>query len=178
MADDGQSFTFRRKKAAEGSMLRWVVLTLEPVPPVANIDMATGAERGFFGPTNPNNSVGATRSNFCMLVGDRISSPEFGPKKPPSEEPSGTLPVLGPALRPDLVSKKGHPSKAVYLVIGDVAYSRPKNYFDLQRSPKFFLVIRKGTNHRACAEGVGLGMTGREMRDYGDYVAFDDAEIN
>jgi hypothetical protein len=103
------------------SVPRWVVLMPEPVPPVANIDMATGAERGFFGPTNPNNSVGATRSNFCMLVGDRISCPEFGPKKPPSEEPSGTLPVLGPAPRPDPVNEKGHPSKVKYLVIGDVA---------------------------------------------------------
>jgi hypothetical protein len=74
---------------------RWVVLTPEPVPPVANIDMAMGAERGFlFGPTNPNNSVGVTRCNFCTLVGDRISRPEFGPKKPPSEEPFDALPVL------------------------------------------------------------------------------------
>ena len=176
-ANDGQSFTFRRKKAAEGSVPRWVVLTPEPVPPVANIDMATGAERGFFGPTNPNNSVGATRSNFCTLVGDQISRPEFGPKKPPSEEPFDALPVFGPAPRPDPVNEKGHPSKAVYSVIGDVRYSRPKDYFDLQLSPKFFSNIRKGTNHRACAEGVGLGVTGREMKDYGDYVAFDDAEI-
>lgn len=49
--------------------------------------------------------------------------------------------------------------------------------FDLQLSPKFFSDIWKGTNHRACAEGVGLGVTGREMKDYRDYVAFDDAEI-
>ena len=52
MADDGQSFTFRRKKAAEGSVPRWVVSMPEPVPSVTNIDMATGAERGFFGPMN------------------------------------------------------------------------------------------------------------------------------
>ena len=64
------------------------------------------------------------------------------------------------------------------MVIGDVRYSRPKVSFDLQLSPKFFSDIWKGTNHRACAEGVGLGVTGREMKDYRDYVAFDDAEIN
>ena len=111
-------------------MPRWVVLTPEPVPPIVNIDMATGAECGFFGPTNPNNSVGATRSNFYTLVGDRISRPEFGPKKPPSEEPSGALPVFGPTPCPDPpVNEKGHPSKAVYSVIGDVRYSRPKDYF-------------------------------------------------
>ena len=63
-AKDGQSFTFRRLKATEGSVPSWIILALEPVPPVAGIDMTTGAQLGFFGPTNPTNSVGATRSNI------------------------------------------------------------------------------------------------------------------
>ncbi len=42
-------------------METWVLLDPEVVPPVAGIDMATGASRGFFGPTNKENAVGGTR---------------------------------------------------------------------------------------------------------------------
>jgi hypothetical protein len=57
----------------------WVCLDPEDVPPVAGIDMATGAAHGFFGPTNKENAVGATRTNF--LTSEKIVRPEFGPKR-------------------------------------------------------------------------------------------------
>ncbi len=38
----------------------WILLTPEKVPPVAGVDMGTGAQIGFFGPTNQENAVGAT----------------------------------------------------------------------------------------------------------------------
>jgi hypothetical protein len=36
----------------------WVILTPEVVPPVNGIDMRTGAQKGFFGPSNKENAVG------------------------------------------------------------------------------------------------------------------------
>ncbi len=60
VADDGLSFKFCHKKAPEGgSVPAWVILTPEPVPPISGMDMRTGAQIGFFGPTNPANSEGA-----------------------------------------------------------------------------------------------------------------------
>ncbi len=49
-ANDGLSFTFQRVKVAEGSVPTWVIFTPERVPETEVIDMATGTERGFFGP--------------------------------------------------------------------------------------------------------------------------------
>ena len=44
--------------------------------------MATGAEKGFFGPTNKENAVGGKRSNFLTGEEDKVHQPVFGPKKP------------------------------------------------------------------------------------------------
>jgi hypothetical protein len=59
----------------------WILLTPEEVPPVDGVDMGIGAQIGFFGPTNQENVVGATRSNFLMLQDERIQRPKFGPKR-------------------------------------------------------------------------------------------------
>ena len=58
---------------------RWVVLKPEDVPEVEGIDMAVGAEEGFFAPTNKENSVGGEQVNFLMTK--NLTRPEFGPKK-------------------------------------------------------------------------------------------------
>jgi hypothetical protein len=55
-------------------------LTPKDVPTVGGINMDTGAQRGFFGHTNKENSVGAKWSNFLTLENKRIQRPEFGPK--------------------------------------------------------------------------------------------------
>jgi hypothetical protein len=125
--------------------------------------MVTGAQRGFFGPTNKDNAVGATRNNFCTHVDNRIQRPVFGPKKP-EPMPTDTPPVTSPIVN----AEKGRPSKAAYTAIGDVTVSRPKDFFDLQLSPGYISNIRKGTNYRASAEGVGTGVLGNEMKDFGN----------
>jgi hypothetical protein len=167
LADDGQSFTFRRaKEVADPFVSRWVTLTPEVVPEIEGMDMLTGSERGFFGPTNPTNAAGATRSNFCSAFGETISRPEFGPK----------VPFLGPPPPPSSY-ENGHPSLEAYEAIGDIKFARPKDFFDLQISPEYISNIRKGTNYRASAEGVGLGETGSEKKDFGDFKPFDDDEM-
>ena len=74
MADDVDTFKIHRMRAAlsTSKVPTWIILTPEPVPSIEGIDMDTGAERGFFGPTNPNNTTGLTRSNFCTAIGERI----------------------------------------------------------------------------------------------------------
>jgi hypothetical protein len=97
----------------------------------------------------------------------------FGSKTPePISLASDGSPV---PLQP--VYEKGHPSKAAYTSIGDGKHSRPKDYFDLQLSPGYIANIRKGTNYRASAEGVEIGVTGSERKDFDDFVPFNDLEI-
>ena len=65
-----------RKKEA------WKILIPEVVPPVLGINLATGTQVGFYGPTNEENAIGGTRSNF--LTKEKIRRPRFdrkGPKK-------------------------------------------------------------------------------------------------
>ena len=47
VGEDATSFTYRRVKAADGSVPTWIILTKEIVPPVEGIDMATGAQIDF-----------------------------------------------------------------------------------------------------------------------------------
>ncbi len=60
-------FEYRRPKtgaSAGGKKIpTWILLTPEEVPSVDGIDMETGAQSGFFGPTNKENAVGGTRLN-------------------------------------------------------------------------------------------------------------------
>ncbi len=178
-ADDGQSFTFRREKKEEALLPKWITLAPEVVPDIEGMDMVTGAEQGFFGPTNPNNTAGATRSNFCSGFGEKISRPEFGPKKPspPPKKKAGESDcvTVGPPAPPYF--EKGRPSAEAYKAIGDVKFARPKDFFDLQISPEYISNIRKGTNYCASAEGVGLGKTGSEKKEFGDFKPFDDLEM-
>ena len=45
---------------------KWVILTPKEVPAIEDIDMATGAEEGFFALTNKENAFGGTGANFLM----------------------------------------------------------------------------------------------------------------
>ncbi len=65
----------------------WVILTPEVVPPVNGIDMGTGAQKGFFGPTNKENAVGGTRANF--LTSENVERPKFERKKEPKKRKAG-----------------------------------------------------------------------------------------
>ena len=66
----------------QNKMETWVLLDPEVLPPVAGIDMATGALHGFFGPTNKENAVVGERTNFLTSESEKIIRPEFGPKQP------------------------------------------------------------------------------------------------
>jgi hypothetical protein len=54
-----------------------------------------------------------------------------------------------------------------YATIGNVKFACPKEFFDLS--------ICKGANYQALAEGVRIYMMGRERKDCGDFVLFDDS---
>ncbi len=56
-------------------------------------------------------------------------------------------------------------------------HARPKDYIDLHLLPGYITTIRKGTNYRASAEGVGIGVTGSEKKDFGNFVPFNNPEI-
>jgi hypothetical protein len=138
----------------------WVRLDPEDVPPVAGIDMATGAAHGFFWPTNKENAVGATRTNF--LTSEKIVRPEFGPKRPSKKRMAdGKEPPSREA---------GHPSDACRELIPPLSQARPKDFFDTQITPKFIDYAVKATNLRAYASGAGSGQ-------YADYLPFDALEF-
>ena len=55
----------------------WIILDGEEVPVVAGIDMNTGSEKGFFGPTNKENAIGGKRTNFSTAA--PVERPQFLP---------------------------------------------------------------------------------------------------
>ena len=69
---DDDSFDYQREIIPGEVFPTWIILTPEPVPVVPGIDMATGAQTGFFGPTNKENAVGGVRQNFITQDGERI----------------------------------------------------------------------------------------------------------
>ena len=70
---DDTSFVYKRKTLAEDKHRpKWVLLTPNEAPPIEGIDMATGAQRGFFGPTNKENTTGATKHNYLMHRDEKI----------------------------------------------------------------------------------------------------------
>ena len=100
-------FEYRRPKTGAASaggnkIPTWILLTPEEVPSVDGVDMGTGAQSGFFGPTNKENAVGGTRSNFLTLSDERIQRPKFGPKREKKRKAGEAEP---PPPRED-----GHPS--------------------------------------------------------------------
>jgi hypothetical protein len=51
-------FQYRHSTAAGERVPTWIILNGKEVPAVAGIDMNTGSEKGFFGPTNKENATG------------------------------------------------------------------------------------------------------------------------
>jgi hypothetical protein len=73
-------FEYRHASVVGAKVPTWIILTPEAVPSVDGIDMGTGAQKGFFGPTNKENAVGGTRANF--LTSEHVERPMFERKKP------------------------------------------------------------------------------------------------
>ena len=103
-------FEYRRPKrgaSAGGKKIpTWILLTPEEVPSMDSIDIGTGTQSGFFGPTNLENAVGGMHSNFLTSPDKRIQRLKFEPKrekkrmdpeaKPPPPREDGHLPRLLP----------------------------------------------------------------------------------
>jgi hypothetical protein len=76
----------------------WMVLTPKVVPPIPGVNLATGAQVGFYGPTNRENAVGGTRSNF--LTKEKTVRPHFVKKGVKKKSRPTTPPSQGsPRLR-------------------------------------------------------------------------------
>ena len=61
-----EEFQYRHPKVAGEKIPTWILITPEDVPTVDGIDMKTGTKKGFYGPTNKENAVGAKQTNFMM----------------------------------------------------------------------------------------------------------------
>ena len=55
---------YRHPKVAGEKIPTWILITPKDVPTVNGIDMNTGTKKGFYGPTNKENAVGAKQTNF------------------------------------------------------------------------------------------------------------------
>ena len=98
-------FEYRHASVVGAKVPTWIILTPEAVPSVDGIDMGTGAQKGFFGPTNKENAVGGTRANF--LTSEHVERPMFERKKPKKRrkaDDDANHPNNPPATRED-----GHP---------------------------------------------------------------------
>ena len=71
------SFDHLHTMAAGERVPTWIILDGEEVPVVAGIDMNTGSEKGFFGPTNKKNAIGGKRTNFSTAA--PVERPQFLP---------------------------------------------------------------------------------------------------
>jgi hypothetical protein len=159
---DGDSFDYCREIVKGEKNPTWLLLTPQPVPPVPGIDMSTGAQSGFFGPTNKENAVGGVRENFLTQDGERIERPTFELRTKAKTT----------ARTHATTNDDGGPSIAARKRIGNMKCSRPKDFFDLQITPTFINWITTATNRRATADGAGSG-TG----EFKDFVPFDEDEI-
>jgi hypothetical protein len=140
----------------------WILLTPEEEPPVAGVDMGTGAQIGFSGPTNQENAVGATRSNFLTSQDEKIQKPKFGPKREKKRKAGENDPV---PPRED-----GHPFNSCRMHLPHISLAQPKDFFDTQITPKFLGWATMAKNLRAYLSGAGSGK-------YQDFLPFDLPEV-
>ena len=163
--DSDESFQYKAEKvpsndaevgAAAADAPYWVVLNPEVPTPIPGMDMATGAETGFFGPTNTNNIAGAVRHNFLTHPSEALPRPAFASIDPnrPTQEVGG----------PSAMAKESIP---------DFKSARPIDFFNLMITPRFIeKTMVACTNQKASGEGAGVGGT-----VYTDYVQFDVLEM-
>jgi hypothetical protein len=69
---NGNSFEYCCKVVVVETVPTWIILNPEPVPEVEGMDMATGAQKGFFGQTNKENAVRGVRHNILTCESERI----------------------------------------------------------------------------------------------------------
>jgi hypothetical protein len=155
-------FKYRHVKVAGQKIPSWVLFTPKDVPSVDGIDMGTGAEKGFFGPTNKESAIGGKRSNF--MIGEKVNQPIFGPKKP------GKKRMETDNQPPTPVQEDGHPSDAYQKKLPPLSQARPKDFFDTQITPEFIDWAVTATKLRAYTNGA-------RSVEYTVFVPFDCTEI-
>jgi len=159
-------FEYRRPErgaSAGGKKIpMWILLTPEEVPSVDGVDMGTGTQSGFFGPTNKENAVGGMRSNFLTLPDERIQRPKFEPKREKKRK--------DPEAEPPPPREDGHPSDYCCSLLPHFSRARPKDYFDTQLTASWFDWCVTATDLRAYLSGAGSG-------EYQDFMPFDLAEM-
>jgi hypothetical protein len=152
----------------------WILLTPEDVPTVGGIDMGTGAQRGFFGPTNKENAIGAKRSIFLTADDERIQRPKFGPKREKkrkaADDTADDAADDAADDEPPPPREDGHPSDYCRSLLPHISRARPKDYFDTQLTPEWLGWCTTATNLRAYSSGAGAG-------EYQDFMPFDLAEV-
>jgi hypothetical protein len=163
---DNDSFEYRRQIVKGEKVPTWIILNPEPAAAVPGVDMATGAQFGFYGPTNKENAVGGKRHNFAKMEADRIQGPKFEAKTKERADGKKRNKTAPPA------NDHGGPSPAARKSIPKLKVARPKDFFNLQITPEFVQWMTTVTNRRATSDGAGAG-TG----EFKDWVPFDDAEI-
>jgi hypothetical protein len=99
----------------------WILLTPEEVPLMDGVDMGTGAQSGFFGPTNNENAVGGTHLNILTSPDEQIQRPKFGPQQEKKRKDREA--ELPPPW------EDGHPSDYCHS-LPPISCARPKDYFD------------------------------------------------
>jgi hypothetical protein len=123
---DDDSFDYRREIIEGGVFPTRIILTPEPLPVVPGIDMATGVQTGFYGPTNKENAVGGVRQNFITKDGKRIERPTFEART--NKARKNPTPIT---------NEHGGPSPVARKKIPKMKCARPKDFFNLQITPEF-----------------------------------------
>ena len=165
--DGDDAFEYQHVKEVSGKKVpTWLILNPEKVPDVEGIDMETGADVGFFAPTNKENAVGGKRANFLTQEREKaVDRPIFVPKQMKKRKAGDDDDATPPPVRED-----GHPSPACRELLPPLAEARPKDFFDTQMTPEFIKWVVDATNLRAYSSGAGSG-------EYKDYLPFDVDEI-
>ena len=105
---------------------------------VDGVDMRTGAQSGFFGPTNKENAVGGMHSNFLTLPDKRIQRLKFEPKREKKRK--------DPEAEPPPPREDSHPSDYCRSLLPPISHARPKDYFDTQLTAAWFNWCATATN--------------------------------
>ena len=164
------SYEFEETLGLVSNEAKWEVLIDQEVNLPSGFD-ASGAEEGYFAPTNQEGAEGATKLEYMTGDGENIQRPTFDrkPKKSESEgnakrgHPKGSASTAdGPPY-----SEHGSPSEfAQENLPQNFSQHRPKDYFDLFLTPKFVEIFMvRTTNERSAAENAG-------SRTYKDFVGF------
>jgi hypothetical protein len=140
----------------------WILFTPKDIHMVGGINMGTGVQRGFFGPTNKENSVGAKRSNFLTSDDKRLQRPKFGPKQEKKRKAADD--------EPPPPWEDGHLSDYCRSLLPHISCAQPKDYFDTRLTPEWLGWCKTATNLRAYLSGTGAG-------EYQDFMPFDLAVV-